>query len=115
MEPAAESAYPYPAAGSTYPSPPSALANPNPNHVWVLNPYYCCPYPVELAIVRKVLCLTEGTFAVTDVNGNIMFKIQGKFMSIRDRRTLLDAAENPICILRPKVLFFFPFFFFLFF
>ncbi|XVF05857.1 hypothetical protein REPUB_Repub05bG0209200 [Reevesia pubescens] len=74
------------------------------NPVWVIGPQYCCPRPVDLAIVRKVLAITEGNFAVTDINGNLMFKINGKFMSIHGRRLLLDAAGNPICTLRPKIM-----------
>ncbi|XP_007017093.2 PREDICTED: protein LURP-one-related 10 [Theobroma cacao] len=91
----APSAYPYP-------YPPSGLAYANPGSV--IGPQYCCPQPVDLAIVRKVLTITEGNFAVTDMNGNIMFKIKGKFLSIHDRRLLLDAAGNPICTLRPKIM-----------
>ncbi|KAK8283449.1 hypothetical protein V6Z12_D08G095300 [Gossypium hirsutum] len=53
---------------------------------------------------RKVLTITEGNFAVTDINGNIMFKIKGKFFSIHDRRLLTDAAGNPVCTLRPKIM-----------
>ncbi|MBA0819953.1 hypothetical protein Gohar_021978 [Gossypium harknessii] len=87
-------AYPPPAAPSAYPP----LATP----VSVIGPQYCHPQPVDLAVVRKVLSITEGNFAVTDINGNIMFKIKGKFFSIHDRRLLTDAAGNPVCTLRPR-------------
>ncbi|KAB2016423.1 hypothetical protein ES319_D08G095600v1 [Gossypium barbadense] len=90
-----EQAYPPPAAPSAYPP----LATP----LSVIGPQYCYPQPVDLAAVRKVLTITEGNFAVTDINGNIMFKIKGKFFSIHDRRLLTDAAGNPVCTLRPKM------------
>ncbi|KAA8517492.1 hypothetical protein F0562_017878 [Nyssa sinensis] len=83
-------------AGSSYPP----LAYP----VAVINPQFCAPYPIDLIIVRKLLAITEGNFAVTDVNGNIMFKVKGTFFSIRDRRVLLDAAGNPIVSLQQKIL-----------
>lgn len=85
-------------AQSSYPYPP--MANP----VAVVSPQYCPPYPVDLTIVRKLLTITEGNFAVTDVNGNIMFKIKGKIFSLRDRRILLDSADNPILTLQQKIL-----------
>ncbi|KAE8668653.1 Protein LURP-one-related 15 [Hibiscus syriacus] len=87
---------PPPAAPSAY----FPMAHP----VSVIGPQYCYPQPVDLAVVRKVLAITEGNFAVTDMNGNIMFKIKGKFLSIHDRRILTDAAGNPICTLRPKIM-----------
>lgn len=90
-------------SGSSYPY-PNYGQNPNPNGLWVISPQYCCPQPVDLAVVRKVLAITEGNFGVTDLNGNLMFKIKGKFLSIHDRRVLLDAAGNPICTLRPKIM-----------
>uniref|UniRef100_A0A7N0UFS8 Protein LURP-one-related 15 n=1 Tax=Kalanchoe fedtschenkoi TaxID=63787 RepID=A0A7N0UFS8_KALFE len=84
------------AAGASYP--------PMPNMVAVVNPHFCAPYPVDLTIARKLFNITEGNFAVTDVNGSIMFKIKGKFFSIRDRRLLLDAADRPVLTLQQKVL-----------
>ncbi|KAH7514715.1 hypothetical protein FEM48_Zijuj11G0120000 [Ziziphus jujuba var. spinosa] len=66
------------------------------NAVSIINPQYCAPYPVDLAVVRKVMTITDGNFVVTDINGNIMFKVKGAFLTFRDRRVLLDAAGNPI-------------------
>lgn len=100
---------PPPPAAASFAYPPLSFP------ISVIGPQYCCPQPVDLAIVRKVLTITEGNFGVTDINGNILFKIKGKFLSIHDRRVLLDAAGNPICTLRPKaILFLLDFFFFLF-
>ncbi|KAH7867247.1 hypothetical protein Vadar_030895 [Vaccinium darrowii] len=85
----------YPPLGK--PAPPSYP-------VAIIGPQFCAPYPVDLTIVRKVLTLSEGNFAVTDVNGNVMFKIKGKIFSLRDRRVLLDSAGNPILTLQQKIL-----------
>jgi len=90
-------AYPYPAQPSaSAPMPPLPTAA-------VFGPQYCAPYPVDLAIVKKVMTISDGNFAVTDVNGNIMFKVKGSLLTLRDRRVLLDGAGNPITTLRRKV------------
>ncbi|CAK9144501.1 unnamed protein product [Ilex paraguariensis] len=73
------------------------------NPVALINPQFCAPYPVDLIIVRKLLTLSEGNFTVTDVNGNVMFKMKGKLFSLRDRRVLLDAADNPIVSFQQKI------------
>ncbi|PPD95189.1 hypothetical protein GOBAR_DD07787 [Gossypium barbadense] len=86
--------YPPPAAPSAYP--------PLATRVSVIEPEYCYPQPVDLAVVREVLTISEGKFAVSDINGNIMFKIKGKIFSIHDRRLLTDATGNPVCTLRHK-------------
>lgn len=73
--------------------------------VAVISPQYCCPYPVDLAIVRKVMTITDGNFVVTDINGNILFKVKGVFLTfIHQRRVLLDGAGNPIVTLREKAM-----------
>jgi hypothetical protein len=69
----------------------------------IIGTQYCAPYPVDLAIVRKVLTISDGNFVVTDVNGTVIFKVKGKFLTIHDRRVLLDGAGKPIVTLRKKV------------
>ncbi|KAK9289917.1 hypothetical protein L1049_008078 [Liquidambar formosana] len=83
-------------AASSYPP----LANP----VAVISPQYCAPYPVDLTIVRKLITITDGNFAVTDVNGNIIFRVKGTLLSLRERRVLIDAAGIPIISLQRKIL-----------
>ncbi|KAB2069293.1 hypothetical protein ES319_A08G087600v1 [Gossypium barbadense] len=87
-------AYPPPAVPTAYP--------PLATRVSVIGPQYCYPQPIDLVVLRKVLTISEGKFAVTDIYGNIMFKTKGKFFSIHDRRLLTDAAGNPVCTLRHK-------------
>ncbi|TXG58922.1 hypothetical protein EZV62_016751 [Acer yangbiense] len=79
-----------------YPPPP-------PNPVSIVGPQYCAPYPVDLAIVRKVMTITDGNFVVQDINGNVLFKLKGALMSIHDRHVLLDAAGKPLVTLRQKL------------
>lgn len=71
--------------------------------VVVISPQFCAPTPVDLIMVRKLISITDGNFAVADVNGNLMFKVKGKLLSVHDRRVLLDSQGNPIVSLRQKV------------
>ncbi|KAJ4978863.1 hypothetical protein NE237_009643 [Protea cynaroides] len=74
------------------------------NPVTVVGSHFCAPYPVDLTIVRKVISIGEGNFAVTDVNGNIVFKVKGALLSIRDRRILVDANGNPVLSMQQKIM-----------
>jgi len=69
----------------------------------IFGPQYCAPYPLDLAVVKKVIAISDGNFAVKDVNGNIVFKVKGSLLTLRDRRVLVDATDNPITTLRRKV------------
>ncbi|XP_045793243.1 protein LURP-one-related 10-like [Trifolium pratense] len=87
-----------------YPYKPSASAPPMPAlPTTIIGPQYCAPYHLDLAVVKKVLTISDGNFAVTDVNGNIIFKVKGSFLTLRDRRVLVDAAGYPITTLRRKI------------
>uniref|UniRef100_A0A5B6YNR2 Uncharacterized protein n=1 Tax=Davidia involucrata TaxID=16924 RepID=A0A5B6YNR2_DAVIN len=72
--------------------------------VVVIGPQFCVSYPVDLAIVKKLMAISEGNFGVVDVKGNVIFKVKGKLFSIRDRRTLLDYAGNPVVTLQQKMI-----------
>ncbi|XWS09474.1 hypothetical protein CRYUN_Cryun40dG0087700 [Craigia yunnanensis] len=87
---------PMPAPANAY----TALSNP----IVVIGEQFTAPYPVDLNIQQKVFTLAENNFDITDVNGNLIFKVKGKFFSIRDRRVLLDAAGNPLVSLKQKIL-----------
>lgn len=82
-----------PSASAPMPAVPTAI----------VGPQYCTPYPVDLAVVKKVMTLSDGNFVVTDINGNTIFKVKGSLLTLRDRRMLVDAAGNPIVTLRRKV------------
>ncbi|GAU17200.1 hypothetical protein TSUD_178300 [Trifolium subterraneum] len=74
---------------------PSASAPPMPPlPTTIIGPQYCAPYPLELAVVKKVLTISDGNFAVTDVNGNIVFKVKGSFLTLRDRRVLIVTMHD---------------------
>ena len=82
---------------------PAAAYQPLPNPITVVGPQFCAQYPVDLVIVKKVMTISDGNFAVTDVNGSVIFKVKGTLLSLRDHRVLLDAAGKPIVSLQSKV------------
>ncbi|XP_028767570.1 protein LURP-one-related 10-like [Neltuma alba] len=88
---------------STSGAAPTTSAPPYPAPMAVVGPQYCCPYPVDLAIVRKVLTVADQ-FTVTDLNGNVVFKLRASVLTLHDHRVLLDAAQNPVVTLRRKIM-----------
>ncbi|XP_019199683.1 PREDICTED: protein LURP-one-related 10-like [Ipomoea nil] len=70
----------------------------------VISPQFIVPYPVDLAVVRKVMTLQEGKFEVLDINGAVMFKVKSKLFSLRDHRVLVDTLDNPIVTFQQKIL-----------
>ncbi|KAM0941201.1 putative tubby-like protein [Dioscorea sansibarensis] len=72
--------------------------------VAVVGQQYCAPYPVDLTVKKKALSLSDGDFSVLDVNGNVVFKVKGKLLSLRDRRVLVDAVGNPIISMQQKMI-----------
>lgn len=86
---------PVPSAGPSAPP----LSNP----VVVVSSQFLAPYPVDLVISEKLMTLKEGSFAVSDVNGDIMFSVKGSVFSLHDKRILVDSAGTPIVTFRQKV------------
>ncbi|KAM1353351.1 protein LURP-one-related 10-like [Malus sylvestris] len=89
-----------PSLASANPDPGSA-AHANPTAP-IVSPHFCSPNPVVIEIVRKVRTITGDKFVVTDVNGNMIFKVKEAHFSFHDHRVLLDAAGHPIITLRRK-------------
>uniref|UniRef100_A0A7N1A487 Uncharacterized protein n=1 Tax=Kalanchoe fedtschenkoi TaxID=63787 RepID=A0A7N1A487_KALFE len=69
-----------------------------------INPMYIVPYPTDLIISEKLLSLSECSLAITDSYGNLMFNIETKFFSLRDRRVLLSPDGRPIVTFQQKIL-----------
>ncbi|KAJ8650831.1 hypothetical protein MRB53_003854 [Persea americana] len=84
--------------------PPPTVHQPLTQTISVIGPQYLAPYPVDLTITEKTFSLTDGDYAVTDVNGNIVFKVKGKLLSLRDKRSLVDASGNTLVTMRQKVM-----------
>ncbi|KAJ4977568.1 hypothetical protein NE237_008348 [Protea cynaroides] len=73
------------------------------NSVTVVGPNFCSPCPVDLKIVSKGHSVRDN-FAVTDVKGNIAFKVKGTLFGIHDRHILLDANGNPVLSMQQKIM-----------
>lgn len=65
---------------------------------------YVTLHPFDLKVTRKIFSATEGKFSVTDMQGSSYFNVQGKFWTMRERRTLVDAYGHPLVSFRQKVL-----------
>ncbi|ESQ54967.1 hypothetical protein EUTSA_v10026191mg [Eutrema salsugineum] len=69
----------------------------------IVDARFCAKYPVELAIVRKVMKLTTGNFEIMDVNGDLLFNVDDRVFGLHDKRTLLDTSGSPVLTLREKI------------
>ncbi|XP_047335443.1 protein LURP-one-related 15-like [Impatiens glandulifera] len=66
----------------------------------VVNPKFCTAYPVDMTIKQKFSVLSKTKYAVTGVNGDILFQVTGNFFGLHVRRYLLDPAGNTILTLQ---------------
>lgn len=71
--------------------------------VWVIGAQYCVAYDVELKVVEKAISLDDASASVTDANGNMMFKLKGRFLGIHDKRWLCDVNGVPIVTMQKKL------------
>ncbi|KAL3753496.1 hypothetical protein ACJRO7_000838 [Eucalyptus globulus] len=78
------------------------LQPPPPPPAPVVGPQYCAPFPIDLGMVRKLISITEGNFAVSDSSGNEIFKVKHVFNLIHTKRALVDAAGNTILTFKQK-------------
>ncbi|XVF29662.1 hypothetical protein REPUB_Repub15cG0141400 [Reevesia pubescens] len=75
------------------PSSTTPLANP----ISIISPDFCAPNPIDLVIAKTFF---RGNLEVTDINGNIAFKVKGPFLT--SHQVLIDAVGNPIVTLKRK-------------
>ncbi|CAH2049140.1 unnamed protein product [Thlaspi arvense] len=72
------------------------------NPVWAIGPQYCVPYNVELVIDRKPMHRIK--FMVTDVQGNLLFKVKRHLLRLHDQGVLIDSVGNHVVTLRRKIM-----------
>ncbi|CAD5318501.1 unnamed protein product [Arabidopsis thaliana] len=65
---------------------------------------YCSPNPVGLAIVRKVMKITDGNFVITSADGKLLFKVKDPLFSLHGKRILLDCSGAKVLTLRGKMM-----------
>ena len=69
----------------------------------VVAPRFCAPVPTTFFVKDKLLSWSGGDVGILDQNGQPAFFVSGKVMSLRGSRVLKDAAGNPVCAMREKV------------
>ncbi len=71
--------------------------------VVVVAPRYCLPHAVSLAVTKKVLSFSGGDWTISDPAGKILFRVDGKVLTVRHRRYLLDAAGHKVIRMQHQV------------
>ncbi|XP_068644644.1 protein LURP-one-related 15-like [Aristolochia californica] len=70
----------------------------------VVGPQYCLQDYVDLTITEKVNDAADGFYTVTDVKSRLIFRIEHRIFSFRDKRILFDASEEPVITLQEKIM-----------
>ncbi|KAI3759922.1 hypothetical protein L1987_50309 [Smallanthus sonchifolius] len=78
---------------------PQQLSKP----ICVVSPQFVSPNLIHMLSGKKLLTLSDGNFGVTDANGNLLFKLKGKLLSVRGKRLLVDAIGNRILTFQKKL------------
>eukprot|EP01018_Ginkgo_biloba_P036913 Gb_03095 [translate_table: standard] len=81
-------------------SPESADCRPFP----VVGKQFCSPSLIVLTVRKKPLVFSGGGFTVTDSNGRVVFRVDGRGPSLRDKLLLMDGVGKPLLTLHRKVL-----------
>ncbi len=71
--------------------------------VVVVAPEYCLTDAISLAVTKKVLSISAGDWTISDPAGNILFRLDGKVWTLRNRMYLLDAAGYKVIWMQRKV------------
>ncbi|CAL9222866.1 unnamed protein product [Arabidopsis halleri] len=90
---------------SGYPQGTGTSAPPPPSKARVIvDPKYCSSHPVDLAIVRKIMKITDGNFVIKNGEGNVLFKVKDPFFSIHEKRILVDGYGTKVLTLKGKIM-----------
>ncbi|KAI5076512.1 hypothetical protein GOP47_0008577 [Adiantum capillus-veneris] len=72
-------------------------------HFHVVADHHKCPSPVELTVTEKSMSLSGESYTITDPEGNVVFKMDGHALSIRDKCVLEDHHGHAILVARKKL------------
>jgi len=65
---------------------------------------YCAVEPTTLAMKEKAFSLSGDTFKIKDAkSGQVVFQIEGKVISLHDKKKLLDGNGNEIAVFAKKL------------
>lgn len=68
----------------------------------IVDPRFCVPDPVDLAMVRDNIDFKHGNFDIRDVNGNMLFQVK-KPGFLSSRMIFLDGSGSPLLTMKQKV------------
>lgn len=68
----------------------------------VVGEQYVTPYDAQLSVVRKAFQIQDGNFTITDSEGQTLFLLKDKLVSLSDKKTLYDGSDTPILSLHKK-------------
>lgn len=70
--------------------------------ICVVSPQFVASHYLDMLSGKKD---SDGSCGVTDVNGNLMFKVKRKLLSVHGKRLFVDAVGNRILTFQKKVIF----------
>ncbi|GJP39179.1 hypothetical protein CLOM_g7630 [Closterium sp. NIES-68] len=68
----------------------------------VVGSQYCVPYETVLILKEKMFSLREKA-EIHDSQGNLIFKTEESALSLRDRKTIFNSKDEPVCTIISKV------------
>ncbi|CAL9782916.1 unnamed protein product [Musa acuminata subsp. burmannicoides] len=69
----------------------------------IVGPCFCVPDPIGLTFFIDAAWLNCDHLAVTDINGNVVFKVEAHKWSLRNRQVVVDASGKPVISMQQKV------------
>ncbi|KAJ3006952.1 hypothetical protein HKX48_009381 [Thoreauomyces humboldtii] len=90
----------------------SVLREPlHPQHppVTAIDPRFCNPQPTTLVLREKIFSFSGDDFSIKDAyTGQPWFRIDGRSLSLRQKKTLLDVYGAPVANMKQELLAFVP-------
>ncbi|CAD5197275.1 unnamed protein product [Musa acuminata subsp. malaccensis] len=69
----------------------------------IVDPRFCASYPIDLTFFIDAAWLNCDHLAVTDINGNVVFKVEAHKWSLRNRQVVVDASGKPVISMQQKL------------
>ncbi|CAL9207493.1 unnamed protein product [Musa hybrid cultivar] len=69
----------------------------------IVDPRFCASYPIDLTFFIDAAWLNCDHLAVTDINGNVVFKVEAHEWSLRNRQVVVDASGKPVISMQQKL------------
>lgn len=70
----------------------------------IVGPQFCAPWPTTFYVKDKLLSWSGGDVTILDGQGGLGFTVDSKVMTMRGNRVLKDAAGNPVCAMKEKLI-----------